>query len=193
MSKYSLLTAPSRVGKQDIAITLRTFIARFHQKYFLWLLGLILLLSVSGTGHSEPQFDPQTPQSPCKGDGSMRVSYEPNARELGNTDSFADLLAKAKTHGSVRVIVHLRLDAWKPEGDLLNDQAVTAQREAIADLQARLLRRMASLGVSDIKQFTQFTYVPQVAMKVSLAALQDLLANPDVTGIWEDVLLAPGQ
>jgi hypothetical protein len=190
MSKYSLLTAPSRVGEQDIAITLRTFIARFHQKYFLWLLGLISLLSVSGIGHSEPEFAPQTPQSPCKGDGSMRVSYEPNAREPGNTDSLADLLAKAKTHGSVRVIVHLRLTAWKPEGDLLNDQAVTAQREAIADLQAKLLSRMASFGVSDIKQFI---YVPQVALKVSPAALQDLLSNPDVTGIWEDVLLAPGQ
>jgi hypothetical protein len=118
------------------------------------------------------------------------ASRTPRAREPGNTDSFADLLAKAKTHGSVRVIVQLTLDAWKLEGDLLNDQAVTAQREAIADLQARLLSSMASFGVSDIKQFT---YVPQVAMKVSLAALQDLLSNPDVTGIWEDVLLAPGQ
>jgi hypothetical protein len=73
---------------------------------------------------------------------------------------------------------------------LLNDQAVAAQREAIAELQARLLSRMTSFGVSDIKQFT---YVPQVAMKVNPAALQDLLSNPDVTGIWEDVLLAPGQ
>jgi hypothetical protein len=190
MSKYSLLTAPSRVGEQDIAITLRTSIARFHQKYSLWLLGLIFQLSVSGIGPSKPEFDLQTPQSPCRGDGCMRVSYEPNAREPGNTDSFADLLAKAKTYGSVRVIVHLTLDAWKPEGDLLNDQAVTAQREAIADLQAKLLSRMASFGVSDIKQFI---YVPQVALKVSPAALQDLLSNPDVTGIWEDVLRAPGQ
>jgi hypothetical protein len=190
MSKYSLLTAPSCIGEQDIAITLRTFLARFHQKYSLWWLALILLLSMSGIEHSEPEVDLQTPQSPCKGDGSMRVSYEPNAREPGDTDSFADLLAKANTHGSVRVIVHLTLDAWKPEGDLLNEQTVTAQREAIADLQARLLSRMASFGVSDIKQFT---YVPQVAMKVSLGALQDLLSNPDVTGIWEDVLLAPGQ
>jgi len=190
MSKYSLLTGPSRVGEQDIAITLRTFIARFHRKYFLWLLGLVSLLSVSGIGHSEPEFDLQTPRSPCKGDRSMRVSDEPNAREPRNTDSFADLRAKAKTHGSVRFIVHLTLDAWKPEGDLLNDQAVTAQREAVAHLQARLLSRMASFGVSDIKQFI---YVPQVAMKVSLAALQDLLSNPDVTGIWEDVLRTPGQ
>lgn len=190
MSSYSLLTASSRIGEQDIAITVRTFIARLHQKYFLPLLGLIWLLSVSGIGHSEPEVNLQTLQSLCKGDGSMRVSYEPNIREPGNTDSFAELLAKAKTHGSVRVIVQLTLDAWKPEGELLNDQAVIAQREAIADLQARLLSRMASFGVSDIKQFT---YVPQVAMKVSLAALQDLVANPDVTGIWEDVLLAPGQ
>jgi hypothetical protein len=120
----------------------------------------------------------------------MRVSYEASTREPGNTDPSADLLAQAKTHGSVRVIARLRLDAWKPEGDLLNEQAVTAQREAIADLQARLLSRMAFLRVSDIKQFT---YVPQVAMTVSLAALQELLSNPDVTGIREGLLLAPGR
>jgi hypothetical protein len=190
ISKSSLLTAPSRIGEQDIARTVRTFIGRLHQKYSLWLLGLISLLSVSGIAHSEPEVDLQTLQSPCKGDSSMQVSYAPNAREPGNTGSFADLLAKAKTHGSVRVIVHLTLDAWKPEGDLLNDQAVTAQRQAIAESQARLLSRMTSFDVSDIKQFT---YVPQVAMKVSLAALQDLLSNPDVTGIWEDVWLAPGR
>jgi hypothetical protein len=190
MSKYALLTAPSRVGEQDIATTPRTFIARFLQKYVGWLLGLIFLLSISGIGHSDPEFDVQTPQSPWKGDGTMRVSYEPKTHEPGNADRYADLLAKAKTHGSVHVMLRLKLDAWKPEGDLLNDQAVAAQRQAIADLQARLLSRMASCGVSDIKQFT---YVPQVAMQVSVAALQDLLSNPDVTGIWEDVLLAPGQ
>ena len=103
---------------------------------------------------------------------------------------YEELLAKAKAHGSVRVIVRLKLNDWKPEGDLPNEQAAAVQRQAIAHLQARLLKTMTSFGVSDVKQFT---FVPQLAMKVNATGLQDLLANPDVTGIWEDMPLAPSR
>ena len=57
-------------------------------------------------------------------------------------------------------------------------------------IQAGLLNTMASFGVSDVKQFT---FVPQVAMKVNATGLLDLLSNPDVTGIWEDMPLAPAR
>jgi hypothetical protein len=120
----------------------------------------------------------------------MGGAYEPKHHEAGNKHCYEDLLAKAKTHGSVRVIVRLKLDDWKLEGDLPHEQAVAVQREAIANLQARLLNTMASFGVSDVKQFT---FVPQVAMKVNATGLQHLLSNPDVMGIWEDMPLAPGR
>ncbi len=120
----------------------------------------------------------------------MGGAYEPTHQEGNDQHGYEELLAKAKAHGSVRVIVRLKLNDWKPEGDLPNEQAAAAQRQAIAHLQARLLSRMAALGVSDVKQFT---FVPQLAMQVNTTGLQDLRSNPDVMGIWEDAPVAPSR
>jgi hypothetical protein len=157
-----------------------------------WLLSLIVLLAISSVSSGQPQaeFNDQAWQSVFQGDSPMGGAYEPTRQEVGDKHPDEDLLTKAKTHGSVRVIVRLKLDDWKPEGDLPSEQAVAAQREAIAHLQARLLDTMASFGVSDVKQFT---FVPQVAIRVNARGLQDLLSNPNVAGIWEDMPLAPGR
>jgi len=98
------------------------------------------------------------------------------------------LLAKAHSQGSVRVIVRLRLDTWAPEGQLPNQQAITAQRDAIAQLQTRLLYSLASVSVTDVKRFT---FVPQIAMEVDAAGMQVLLSHPDVMSIEEDVAIPP--
>ena len=120
----------------------------------------------------------------------MGSAHDSGPQEGGERQRDEDLLAKAKTHGSVRIIVRINVDDWKPEGDLPHEQAVAIQREAIAHLQARLLETMVSFRVSDVKQFT---FVPQVAMKVNATGLQELLSNPDVIGMWEDMPLAPGR
>jgi hypothetical protein len=101
---------------------------------------------------------------------------------------YDQLITKAKAHGSVRVIVHLRMDTWKPEGDLPDTKAAEAQRDTISRLQTKLLKRMTSFAVTNIKLFK---YVPHVAMKVDAAGLKDLMSNPDVSGISEDVALPP--
>jgi hypothetical protein len=168
------------------------YIACSLNKYARWLPSLIFLLFIfsASAGHSQAEFNDQAAQSVVQGDSPMGGVYEPTHQEVGDKHRYEDLLAKARTQGSVRVIVRLKLDDWKPEGDLPNEQAVAVQREAIANLQARLLNTMASFEVSDVKPFR---FVPQVAMKVSATTLQGLLSNPDVTGIWEDMPLAPGR
>jgi hypothetical protein len=144
----------------------------------------------SSGGQPQTALDAQAWQLAFQGDRAMGGAYEPMHRQAGDQQRHEALLAKAKTHGSVRIIVRLKLDTWQPVGDLPDEQASALQREAIAKLQARLLNTMASFGVGDVKQFTM---VPQIAMKVNATALQALLSNPDVTGIWEDVPLAPGR
>ena len=67
-------------------------------------------------------------------------------------------------------------------------KAVEAQRDTISHLQTKLLKRMASFAVTNIKLFK---YVPHVAMKVDAAGLKDLMSNPDVSGISEDVAVPP--
>jgi hypothetical protein len=183
----------SCLGEEELAVPSGTLIACSLNKYARWLLSLIFLLSISSASPGQPQakFNDQASQLVIQGDSPMGDAYEPKHQEAGDQHRYEDLLAKARTHGSVRVIVRLKLDDWKPEGELLpHEQAVAVQREAIANLQARLLNTMTSFGVSDVKQFT---FVPQVAMKVNATGLQDLLSNPDVTGIWEDMSLAPGR
>jgi hypothetical protein len=127
-----------------------------------------------------------------KSEESVRVQRHTPAEEADSqakTERIYDqLITKAKAHGSIRVIVHLRMNSWKPEGDLPNTKAAEAQRDTISRLQTKLLKRMRSFAVTNIKLFK---YVPHVAMKVDAAGLKDLMSNPDVSGIQEDVAVPP--
>jgi hypothetical protein len=169
-----------------------TLIACSLNKYARWLPSLIFLLSISSasSAQSQAELNDQASQSVLQGESPMGGADEPMHHEAGDQHRYGELLAKAKIHGSVRIIVHLKLNDWKPEGDLPHEEAVAVQREAIANLQARLLNTMAPFGVSEVRQFT---FVPQVAMKVNARGLRDLLSNPDVSGIWEDMPLAPSR
>jgi hypothetical protein len=169
-----------------------TLIACSLNQYAQWLLSVIFLLSISSASSGQPRAEFNDPASRLvlQGESPMGGADEPMRHEAGDQHHYEELLAKAKTHGSVRIIVRLKLDDWKPEGDLPHEQAVAVQREAIANLQARLLNTMAPFGVSEVRQFR---FVPQVAMKVNARGLRDLLSNPDVSGIWEDMPLAPSR
>jgi hypothetical protein len=103
---------------------------------------------------------------------------------------YENLITKAKMQGSVRVIVRLELDDWQPESALRDLQAIAAQREAIVRLQERLLHGMASFAVTNIRRFR---FVPQMALTVDEAGLRALISHPDVSTIWEDMTLSPGQ
>jgi hypothetical protein len=116
------------------------------------------------------------------------MHQEQTGSQLGAEGSDNELINKAKGRGSLRVIVRLKLDGWKPEGELPSRQVVDAQREAIAHLQTRLLERMASFSITDLKRFK---FVPQVAIEVDAAGLQDLLSNPGVLRVSEDAAMPP--
>jgi hypothetical protein len=103
---------------------------------------------------------------------------------------YENLITKAQMHGSVRIIVRLKLDDWQPESALRDQQAIDAQRAAIARLQDRLLHSMAPFVVTNIMRFR---FVPQMALTVDEAGLRTLISHPDVSTIWEDMTLSPGQ
>jgi hypothetical protein len=73
---------------------------------------------------------------------------------------------------------------------LHNQQAIDSQREAITRLQDRLLHSLAAFIVTNIRRFR---FVPQMALTVDEAGLRALLSHPEVSTIWEDTTLAPGQ
>jgi predicted acylesterase/phospholipase RssA len=97
------------------------------------------------------------------------------------------LLETVREQGSVRVIVGLDV-SFQPEGNLPNEQAVQAQRQAIAAAQDRLLQRMAPFAISNV---SRYEFIPFVAMTVDEPALRDLIANPEVHSIGADTPIGP--
>jgi hypothetical protein len=53
-----------------------------------------------------------------------------------------------------------------------------------------LLHSMAPFVVTNIMRFR---FVPQMALTVDEAGLRTLISHPDVSTIWEDMTLSPGQ
>lgn len=102
-------------------------------------------------------------------------------------EEYAALLAAVRERGNVRVIVGLDVP-FQPEGELPDPQAVESQRQAIAAAQDRLLQRMAGLNVHNV---TTYEFIPSVAMTVDEPALRDLIANPEVRSIQQDVPVGP--
>ena len=102
----------------------------------------------------------------------------------------AALKAKAERDGQVLVIVELRGrgPAFQPEGLLRGPAEVAAQRSAIIAAREELL---GSLRGHKAEAYGRWDSVPQVAIKVDAAALQQLIDSPQVKSIQEDALSAP--
>lgn len=100
------------------------------------------------------------------------------------------LKAKAERDGQVLVIVELRGHgpAFQPEGRLRGPAEVAAQRSAIIAARGELLD---SLRGHQAHAYGRWDSVPQVAIKVDAAALQQLIDSPLVKSIQEDSLSAP--
>lgn len=108
--------------------------------------------------------------------------------EKPSRETFHSLIAKARSEGSVRVIVGLKVDRYQPEGKLPNTSAITAQRDAIASAQDALSQRLPASVASSMKRFN---FIPFAAMSIDEATLEQLKTSPEITSIEEDVSLPP--
>lgn len=102
-----------------------------------------------------------------------------------------ELVAKAKKNGSVRVIVGLNVpDLPDPIQSPGKDrfQVLEARKAKVVDAQERLLKRLEKHKVNNVKKFV---YGPGLAMRVDSAALQILIADPEVWSIGEDTPVRP--
>lgn len=98
-----------------------------------------------------------------------------------------ELYRKASSLGSVRVIVHLRVDA-RSEGEFGRPEAAASQQQAIAAAQALILRELAGTGYRVVRTYET---IPFLALDVSLGALQALDESALVVGVEEDRLASP--
>lgn len=121
---------------------------------------------------------------------SLRLKREEAARMERRAD-FPDrmqaLSLRVQDDGVLPVIVRIRA-GFVPEGELSSPIEAEAQRFLIQEAQSRLLSQMNGYEPSSIKQFK---YVPFVAMRVTAAGLESLLASSTVIDVQEDVGVPP--
>jgi len=97
----------------------------------------------------------------------------------------SDFLVRARTEGSLRVIVGLALPVpAEPEGRLPHRAAVARQRGAIAGAQSDVIARLTAKPHRILRRFQT---IPFFAAEVSATALEALDADPRVTVIQEDL------
>ena len=100
----------------------------------------------------------------------------------------AELLQKAWNQGTVRVIVELGGVGALPEGELLSQASVAAQRGRIASDRVAL---RASLRGLRHRVLREFTTIPYIGLEVDYDALRVLDALPGLaTRVHEDLLIS---
>ncbi|MGH9803364.1 MAG: S8 family serine peptidase, partial [Blastocatellia bacterium] len=99
-----------------------------------------------------------------------------------------ELAASAQEKGVARVIVGLRVSAYKPEAAILERRELEAQRLNIYRVQEGLLSRLTGYSGSSVKRFET---IPFLAMEVTPEGLESLRTSPDVVSIEEDAWLSP--
>ena len=97
------------------------------------------------------------------------------------------VLAAAGQGELVRIIVGVRADSYRPEGDL-DGPAAAAQR---ADVASRVDQVVGRLTAAVQRPVRRFDTIPYFATVVDLNALLQLQIDPDVTSIEEDQALRP--
>ncbi len=97
--------------------------------------------------------------------------------------AFAELIDKAQSEGSVRVIVGLRHDTRAAASATNEAQALQQEHVAVEQAQDNLLEQMDGQRVESVKRFH---FIPFVAMKTDTAGLQFLQTSASVLSIEED-------
>lgn len=119
--------------------------------------------------------------SPFGAAGGLQVPQA--AAEAAGGQGGDSLIEKVQSSGSIRVIVKLDV-AFVPEGRLIAPLGAVSQRVMITQAQDRVLKRLEAFQSRPARRFR---HVPYFAIQVNAEALADLLKNPQVIDIFEDV------
>lgn len=121
---------------------------------------------------------------------SKPVTPPPVKSKCGPT-TCDELVAKARRQGSVNVIVGFNIPNLPNHSRVPEKDRPTVMREreaAIRQAQDALLQRMSA---HKIRVGVKFKLTPGMAITVDAATLADLIADPDVVSIGEDIPMRP--
>ncbi len=147
-------------------------------RYSIWVVfGIAVCIILGGLFQTRPKAQDISPQT-------TEEKTQPSD-ELDR--SFSGLLDIAREKGSVRVIIGLRLDGFRPVGELEDAQREKQQAD-IKTVQNDTLGRLGSYNLTGVKQFE---YMPYLAAEVETAALEMMRQDPQIVSIQEDKAVAP--
>jgi subtilisin len=106
---------------------------------------------------------------------------------LISSERLSRLQDKVSSGGSARVIVGVRVPFVSP-GRLASPDAIAAQDRSIANAQSALALRLVG---GRARVLTRFAHIPYIALSVDQDALSQLLSDPDVTSLQEDIPVPP--
>ncbi|MEO5359787.1 MAG: S8 family serine peptidase [Nitrospirota bacterium] len=96
---------------------------------------------------------------------------------------YDSLTAKAKTNGSIRILVKLGIK-FQPQGSLSKLDA-SQQKKEILTAQDKLLGQLTTIS------YYKYKYIPYIAMTLNSAALNSTLSAPEVESVVEDEVSPP--
>jgi hypothetical protein len=143
----------------------------------LLVAALVLAAACSSGESTPPGAEPGTPPTSPSTSSTSSTPTSPST-----PSSPGELVSRIPPGGTLRVIVTLS-GSFVPEGELPDEAARQAQRQAISAGQTAVLDELASTRVSDVRRFT---YTPQLALTVDAAALERLLRSRRVAAVQED-------
>ncbi len=151
---------------------------RSRVRLSIWfVLGIAVCITLSGLFQTRPKAQDISPQT-------TEEKTQPSD-ELDR--SFSTLLDIAGEKGAVRVIFGLRLDGFRPIGELEDAQREKQQAD-IKTVQNDTLGRLLGYNLTGVKQFE---YMPYLAAEVDVAALEMMRQDPQIVSIQEDKAFAP--
>ncbi|MBF0608294.1 MAG: S8 family serine peptidase [Candidatus Magnetobacterium sp. LHC-1] len=107
------------------------------------------------------------------------------ASKVSTPGGYDNLASKAQRTGSVRVIVKVNV-AVRPIGELSKSDAAS-QRSVIAQAQETVLEKLSGHNV--ISSY-KYKFIPYISMTVDKAALDAVLALPEVDKVEEDITMS---
>ena len=156
-------------------------------------------VSPQGAGNLISSHEPNCSSgSATVGIGGLSKGDEDPHQELGiageplirarRARAFADLRAKVRTEGRVRVIVELKTRGSPAVSAVSRITDERTPSPLIAGAQQTLLNRMSRHDLSSVRQFK---FIPYIAMEVDREALEGLAQGSEVVGIEEDSVVRP--
>ncbi|MCK5314266.1 MAG: S8 family serine peptidase [Anaerolineales bacterium] len=109
------------------------------------------------------------------------------SQQDAKVQTYTELLAILQQNDNVRVIINLNV-SFVPEGEIRGKIAVKAQRIGIERAQEAITKRLESHNVQVLRNFKS---MPLMVLTVDQSGLAELVEDPDILSIQEDVPVPP--